>query len=276
MIATTPQIAMIPISKLSISPLNGRKEIDEVKLLELTASIEAKGIQHPITVRPAKNGEDIFEIITGQRRFMAAQRCGLTEMPAIVKVMNDEEAVEYSLIDNTQREGLDPLDEAAEYAKLMKLSKGITIEKIAGQIGKQKSYVAKRMKLNSLIDSGKNALRSQKINLGQAMLIAPLNERDQKTTLKACFDDYISDERELARWIENNIMLSLSAAPWSKKGEFKTKVESVACAVCPKRTGADPDLFGDSKNDRCLDAPCYHAKMGAYLGYQARRAQAPQ
>lgn len=266
MTTTTPQIAMILISKLSISPLNGRKEIDEIKLLELTASVKEKGIQHPITVRPTTSGEDWFEIIAGQRRFKAAQRCGLTEMPAIVKVMSDEEAIEYSLIDNTQREDLDPLDEAAEYVRLMKISKGITIEKIASQISKPRSYVAKRLKLNSLIDSGKNALRSKKIFLGQALLIAPLNEADQKVALKACLDGYtVENENDLVQWIENNIMLSLSAAPWPKKEEFATKIQSVACTVCPKRTGADPDLFGDSKNDRCFDASCYRAKMESFL-----------
>src|SRR5207245_11812534 len=140
----------------SPSPLNPRSDRGNVG--ELAASITALGIIQPMTVRPAEDGR--YLLVAGERRLAAALAAGLTEVPAIVREMDDREALEIALVENCQRRDLNPTDEAGAY-RLLITEHGYTQRSLARQIGRSQSHIAKRLALLELpedvrseVDSG--------------------------------------------------------------------------------------------------------------------------
>jgi ParB family chromosome partitioning protein len=140
-----PGARLIPLSDISLDSGQPRKKLDEEKLSDLAASIKSKGVIEPITVRQADEG---YMIITGERRYKAAQLAGLEEIPCIVKQVTDEETLTYQLIENLQREDLSPIDEAAALKKL--LGTGLTQAQTAKMIGKSQPYISQALKILDL------------------------------------------------------------------------------------------------------------------------------
>jgi ParB family transcriptional regulator, chromosome partitioning protein len=157
-----------PIENLRPNPRNPRRMFTDVELDELASSIRERGIIQPIVVRALQG--DSFEIIAGERRWRAAQRAGLHDVPIAVVEANDAQALEYAIIENVQRTDLNPIEEASGYLALMD-DFNRTQEEVAQIVGKSRPHVANTMRLLRLPEPVKQMVRSGKISAGHARLL---------------------------------------------------------------------------------------------------------
>ena len=139
----------VPIEFLRPSPLQPRRRFDEAELEALADSIRERGILQPLLVRPAASGAAGYEIVAGERRWRAAQRAGLHEVPAVVRELSDQETLELALVENLQRADLSPLEEAQAFRRLID-EFGHTQEELATGVGKSRSHVANTLRLLAL------------------------------------------------------------------------------------------------------------------------------
>jgi ParB family transcriptional regulator, chromosome partitioning protein len=171
-----PQRA-VPIEFVRANPLNPRKLFAEADLEELAASIREKGIIQPLIVRPKADMPDVYEIIAGERRWRAAQRAGLHEVPIVVMQVADKEALELAIIENVQRADLNPLEEAAGYEQLMEQFAYAQAD-LAKVVGKSRSHVANTMRLSKLPDSVKALVNSGGLSAGHARALLAVKDPD--------------------------------------------------------------------------------------------------
>ncbi len=166
----------MPIDALGPSPIQPRTVFDDAELDELAQSIKQNGVLQPILVRQRAGGG--YEIIAGERRWRAAQRAGIHELPAIVRELDDDQALELALVENLQREDLNPLEEAEAYQRLVSRF-GHTQDAVAQAIGKSRSHVANMIRLLELPPYVKTLLGSGQLTMGHARAL--LNARDPVT-----------------------------------------------------------------------------------------------
>jgi len=165
-------------NKLSVSDLvpnkyQPRKIFDEENLNELTNSIRERGILQPIIVRKLNDDHSKFEIIAGERRWLAAQKAGLHNVPVVITEADDLKSLEFAIVENVQRHDLNPLEEAQGYKKLIdKFS--YDQEKVSKFIGKSRSYIANALRLLSLPDDVIKLIENQKISAGHAKILVGL------------------------------------------------------------------------------------------------------
>lgn len=178
--ALSSSTALIPISQIKANPSQPRTDFDSETLNELADSIRAHGIIQPLTLRSM--GEDSFEIISGERRFRAAQLAELTEVPAYVRIANDQELLEMALIENIQRENLNPLEVAITYSRLMS-EFDLTHEDMASRVGKKRSTITNALRMLELPPSIQTGLRKGLISAGHAKAIHGLTTVDQQLSL---------------------------------------------------------------------------------------------
>jgi ParB family chromosome partitioning protein len=165
----------IPIEFLRPNPRNPRQTFVETDLTELTASIKERGIIQPILVRAVRGANDAYEIIAGERRWRAAQRAGLHDVPVVVTEATDEQSLEFAIIENVQRSDLNAIEEAMGYEALANEFKH-SQEDIAQIVGKSRSHVANTLRLLKLPEPVKAYVRSGKLSAGHArMLIGQAN-----------------------------------------------------------------------------------------------------
>lgn len=157
-----------PIENLRPNPRNPRRLFTDVELEELADSIRERGIIQPIVVRALQG--DTFEIIAGERRWRAAQRAGLHEVPIAIIEANDAQALEYAIIENVQRADLNPIEEASGYLALMD-DFNRTQDEVAQIVGKSRPHVANTIRLLKLSEPVKQLVRSGKISAGHARLL---------------------------------------------------------------------------------------------------------
>ncbi len=156
-----------PIENLVANPRNPRRTFTEAELSDLTASIKERGIIQPIVVRAAKGKTDHFEIIAGERRWRAAQRAGLHDVPITLVEATDAQALEFAIIENVQRADLNPIEEAAGYLALME-EFDHSQDAVAQIVGKSRSHVANLVRLLKLSEPVKALVQSGKISAGHA------------------------------------------------------------------------------------------------------------
>jgi ParB family chromosome partitioning protein len=164
----------VDIDRLSPNELQPRMQFDDEKLEELARSITAKGIIQPILVRPLSGGA--YRIIAGERRWRAAQRAGLLKVPVVVREVaegSDQQLLELALIENVQRENLNPLDEAIAYQRLADQF-SLTQEQIAAAVGKDRSSVANFMRLLKLPEEVRSDLAAGTLTMGHARTLLSL------------------------------------------------------------------------------------------------------
>jgi ParB family chromosome partitioning protein len=157
----------VPIEFLKPNPRNPRREFAPAQLDELANSIKERGIIQPIAVRPVRGVNDSYEIIAGERRWQAAQRAGLHDVPVVVLDVSDVEALELAIVENVQREDLNPLEEAAGYQALIDEFK-YHQDEIAKTVGKSRSHIANMLRLLKLPEFVKAAMRTGKLTAGHA------------------------------------------------------------------------------------------------------------
>ena len=165
------RIETLPLREIEPDPGQPRKTFDDETLAELSASIAEHGLLQPIAVRPKPSGG--YLIVAGERRWRASRMAGLTEVPVIVKDVTDEQAMELALVENLQREDLDPVEEAAGIRELMTRC-DLTQEQAARKLGKSRSALANSLRLLSLPETVLELLKSGFITIGHAKVVLGL------------------------------------------------------------------------------------------------------
>ena len=175
------QIQDIELDKIVPNRHQPRREFSDDSIKELAETLDKDGLLQPIVVR--EDGEDHYEIIAGERRYRAAKSLNWETIPAIVNNMNDDQAASLALIENLQREDLNPIDEAKAYTNLMKLN-DLTQTALAKDMGKSQSYVANKLRLLKLDDDVQKALIEGKITARHGRALLNLSDDDQERVLK--------------------------------------------------------------------------------------------
>lgn len=187
----------VPLGSIRANPDQPRKEFPEDSLADLAASITLHGLIQPITVRAL--GEQKYELISGERRLRASKLAGLAEIPAYIREINDQQRMAMALVENIQREQLNPIDEALGYERLMQEC-GFTQEQVSIQVGKSRSAVANMLRLLSLPPVVQTALKEGKVSMGHARaLILLKNEEVMASVIEKIFEEGWS-VREVEAW----------------------------------------------------------------------------
>jgi ParB family chromosome partitioning protein len=261
----------IPVTALVESANNPRKRFDETSLKELAASLKTQGVLAPLLVRELEGNK--YEIVAGARRLRAAKLAELESIPVRVVRLTDAEAIEARCVENLQREDIHPLEEALGFKSLLELGEPYSIAHIAARAGKSEAYIYGRLRLADLITPVAEAFLKDQVTIGHSLLIAKLPASQQQEAFGAAFRSMWTSEgntqvlipvRELAVWIESNILLQLASAPFDKQDETLVP-ETGSCANCPKRTGFNKLLFADVRKDSCTDPQCFRAKVEAHI-----------
>jgi ParB family chromosome partitioning protein len=167
-------VRRLPLAQIRPNPLQPRKEFRDADLSDLEASLRVNGLIQPVTVRPSPSGAG-YELITGERRFRAAQRLNWTDIPAIVREIGDRELLTLALVENLQRTDLNPIEEAEGYQQLMS-SFSLTQQETADIVGKDRSTVANMLRLLALPASVRRQVREGVLSLGHARALLSLGD----------------------------------------------------------------------------------------------------
>ena len=172
------QLSTLPVDLLQRGSNQPRTDFDKEALQELAESIRAQGVLQPVMVRPLGDSGK-YEIIAGERRWRAAQLAGLHEIPAVVRELDDQTAMCIALIENIQREDLNPLEQARGLSRLAE-EFDMTHDDIAGSVGRSRSAVTNMLRLLELCDDVKRLLESRQLEMGHARALLTLSEQQQK------------------------------------------------------------------------------------------------
>jgi ParB family chromosome partitioning protein len=183
------EIKDIDTDKIKPNPFQPRDRFTEEALEELANSIAQKGVLQPVTVREVQY--DNFELVTGERRWRAAKMAGLNTIPAIIRAFEDEEMMEVALIENLQREDLNPIEEAYAYQKMIEKF-DITQEKVAGRVSKSRSAVANTLRLLNLPPSVQEFVSRETISMGHARALLSLEAKKQTELAKKIAEEGLS------------------------------------------------------------------------------------
>lgn len=167
-------IAELEIGHIKANPFQPRRNFDEEALMELAQSIKQYGLLQPIVVRKTLSG---YELVAGERRWRAAQMAKMTTIPAIVKDYSDGEMTEIALIENIQRENLNPIEEAAAYHKLM-IDFGLTQEEVAQKVGRSRSMIANMVRLLNLPEEIQEYVSRETLTIGQVRPLLTLTDKE--------------------------------------------------------------------------------------------------
>jgi len=193
------RVEEIFVEQIEPNPFQPRSHFDEDALNELANSIQEKGIIQPITVRKIK--AEKYQIVAGERRWRAAKIAGLKKIPAVIRNFNDQEMLEIALIENIQREDLNPIEEATAYKEMLDNFE-ITQAELAKQVGKSRSNVANMIRLLKLADKVKSHLQRGTITVGHARALISLEKEESQVA--ACENIIIQDltVRETENYVE--------------------------------------------------------------------------
>ena len=192
-------VAMLQISQIETNPFQPRTHFEEVALQELADSITLHGIIQPVTVR--KLGYDKYQLISGERRFRASQLAGLSEVPAYIRIANDQAMLEMALVENVQRENLDAIEIAISYKRLIDEC-NLTQEAVSEKVSKQRSTVTNYLRLLKLPEEIQLGLREQQISMGHARALINIENKDTQLAIYNTVVDQdlsVRDTEELVR-----------------------------------------------------------------------------
>lgn len=209
-------VAMLPVDHIEANPFNPRTHFEEKALEELSESIATHGIIQPLTVR--KLGRNRYQLISGERRFKASQIAGLKEVPAYIRVANDQAMLEMALVENIQREDLNAIEVALSYQRLIQEC-NLTQEKLGKQISKSRTSITNHLRLLKLPAKIQLAVREKEISMGHARALVALD--DEKKQLKI-FDEIVENNLSV-RQVEELIRDGKTSSTNSKKEKDKPK-----------------------------------------------------
>lgn len=161
----------IPVDSIDPNPYQTRRRINEPALEELAESIRASGVVQPVVLRPAANGR--FQLVAGERRWHASKRAGKATIPAVVRQISNEQAMEITIIENLQREDLNPVEQARAFERLSR-EFGLTQEQIAARTGKDRASIANFIRLLKLPEEVQNALEAGALSFGHGKVLLAL------------------------------------------------------------------------------------------------------
>ncbi len=271
--AVNQEYQTVTLSQLTESLTNPRKTFDHKTLNEMAESIRAVGLLQPILVRPTAT-EGRFEIVAGARRFRAARLAEIESVSVRVCQLTDAQALEAQVIENLIRADVHPYEETQGFLALMRLDPArYTAQELAAKTGKSVTFVLQRLKLADLIPAAAKSFQKDEIATGHALLLARLSTPQQVEAFPHCFADVwlegkqkkrLVNVAEFSHYIDSNIILELSEAPFSREDDTLYPVAG-ACLNCPKRSGFNTLLFPDVKKDSCFDPACYGEKVTRFI-----------
>ncbi len=188
----------LPIEFIKRNPLNPRKTFADSELDDLASSIKEKGLLQPIMVRPVSGEKGSYEIVAGERRWRAAQKAGVHDVPVLIRELTDSEALEFAIIENVQRSDLNPLEEATGYRQLMD-EFDYTQERMAEAIGKSRSHIANTLRLLKLPDSIQDHVNKGHLTAGHARTLVAAKDPEALAQKIMNFDLNVREAEELAR-----------------------------------------------------------------------------
>lgn len=241
------ELRFLPVDLIQRGQYQPRTEFDQEALQDLANSIKAQGVVQPILVRPIGKG-DKYEIIAGERRWRATQLAGLHEMPVVLRQIDDQTAMCMALIENIQREDLNPLEEANGLARLLD-EFGMTHEGIADAVGRSRSTVSNMLRLLDLNVSVKKMLGDGKLEMGSARAILALPNKDQLGAAQKVVKQSLS-----VRAAEAMVRGMLSGGKKTKKSPAKKDPDSVRLETeLSERLGASVNIKHSSKGKGVLE-----------------------
>jgi ParB/RepB/Spo0J family partition protein len=271
-IAPLPETSVaIARAVIAPSPFQKPRVSARGNLDELAASIREVGIIEPPIVRPAPRGVHAkgiaYELVAGHRRIAAAELAGLQDVTCIVREYTDDQVLETQMVENSQRADIHPLDEADNFAELVK--RGRTAAQIADKIGRSTAYVVQRLALCNLSAESRKALDEDRITLALALLLARIPDKKLQAQALEEVDENSHGEIVTAKRggeiIRERYMLRLADAPFDTSSA-ELVAAAGACSVCPKRSGNQTELFADVDSpDVCTDPTCYRGKLDAHF-----------
>ncbi len=250
----------VPIEYLKANPKNPRKQFDSEELDNLSASIREKGILQPILVRPVSGKKDQYEIVAGERRWRAAQRAGVHDVPITLLEINDKEALEIAIVENVQRADLNPLEEAAGYENLIGQF-SYSQNDLAKVVGKSRSHIANTLRLLKLPNSVKKYLSEGKLTAGHARAL--LAHDDPEKLAKAIVDGGGMNVRDVEALSPNERKVSKAKGGKTKPSKSadvrsleKKLVDQLGMAVSINNRGSKGEMKIKYKSLEQLDALC--------------------
>jgi ParB/RepB/Spo0J family partition protein len=264
----SPELRSVPLDAILLSntqaQIERRAHFDEAKLAELAESIKTVGLLSPLVCRPAEM--DCYELVAGERRYLAAQRAGLVEVPVSVRELTDQQVLEVQLVENLQREDLHELAEAEGYEQLQQL--GHSVEEIAAKVGKSKATVYARCKLLALVPVARDFFRRREVSASIALLVARIPADHQAETLSKIIRGWSQGPwtyRQAAEHIHREFNMRLADAEFPTEDPMLVQAAG-SCLLCPKRSGNQPELFADIQGgDVCTDKACFDSKAAAWV-----------
>ena len=211
--ATGPgvRVAEIPLSAIVPNPHQPRRHFNEASLNELAASLRSTGMIQPVIVRPAHDGTNTWQLIAGERRWRAARLAELPTVPAIIRDVDTVTQAQMALIENIQREDLNPLDRALAYQALIK-QLGLTQAELAGRLGEDRSTVTHFVRLLELPDPVQELIRDGRLPMGHAKLLAGLANPTEQQRLATLTVEQSLTVRNLERLVQEATAAPVSPA----------------------------------------------------------------
>ena len=273
------QVKNIQVSDICPSELNPRKTFDQESLLELAQNIKENGLVQPITIRKRpKDSETKYEIVCGERRYRAVCINGDAEIQCIIKDLDDKHAFAAMIIENLQRQDVDPIEEAAAIAKLWNNGNTMLVAEIAKLLGKSNSYVTGRIQLSNIIPEFVPLLHDGRVYVVHLIEISKLTHEQQKSLFEECFS-----EACMARWkqkyltidmlremIDEHVMNVLDTAKFDiRDGSYSCGHD---CEGCPFNTKNKPESFKDANRPRCMKSECFTQKTMEHILREAKES----
>lgn len=268
------------------SPTQPRKTFLAERIQELSDSIVAKGQLQPILARPnpeytGSNGMPPYEIVFGESRWRAVRlNDAIPGVLATIRELTDFEVIELQIIENMARTDLHPYEEAEGLKKLLRTADGLqgyaNADELAARLGKSRRWVYKRLSLLNLCDKARDALLAGQINASVAMELAVVADPDQQAeALEKAITGWGGEPlsaRATAALVHKEFMLNLAKARFDIQAPFQV---AGPCTQCPKRSGANPDLFAENTSgDMCQDSKCFGAKNDEAIELKLQAAEA--
>lgn len=267
------QLKHVDLDQIVISASNkmfrDESEMQSQALHDLTASIKEKGVIQPVLLRPAaKNGANTYELVCGERRFRASREAKLKNIPAYIRPLTDDQALEAQVIENLQRENVNPMKEAIAFEWMTKTKK-MSTKHIADRIGKSIDYVQERIRLTTLSEKAQNFVRSGVLPLKAALKLASVPAELHDKALNECITTVEGATKQhafrglerLQNWLSNNVFRELAFADFDIN-DANLRPAAGSCMGCTKRTKNAGGLFDDvAKKDMCLDGACFVQKQ---------------
>jgi len=248
----------LAISDIGPNPFQPRKHFDDAALRELSASIKSAGVLQPLLVR--KHGDDGFQLVAGERRLRAAAIAGLVRVPAVVKEIDDREMLEFALIENIQREELNPIEEAKAYQALIERA-GLKHEEISARVGKQRVTVTNALRLLGLPPEVQDMVARGTLTAGHGRAIMGIEAKGDQLVAARYVSAKGFSVRRTEAYVRRKLRLRSSRPPGAAKAglhEWETKLQqrfSTRVTIHPGRKGGrvEFEYYGQEDLERLLE-----------------------